>query len=465
MSEEDQRPYGVSLDDFYAYMPSHSYIFVPTREHWPAASVNVRIPPIPVLLPDGSQAYDDETGKAKKIKASTWLDQNRSVEQMTWAPGEGVVIEGRLMNEGGWVEREGTQTFNLYRPPSIEGGDPQRAGPWVDHLAHVYPSDANHIIDWLAHRVQHPEIKCNHALVLGGEQGIGKDSILAPALKAVGPWNVQDVSPTQLMGRFNGYVKSVILRISEAHDLGDVSRYQFYDRTKTYIAAPPDFLRCDEKNVKEHGVPNVCGVVITTNHKSDGIYLPSDDRRHYVAWSTLKRENLNEKYWQRLWRWYQEKDGFKHVAAFLAMRTLTTFNPHAPPPKTAAFWDIVNSNRAPEDAELADALDRLRERYGSEPDVVTIEDVVSASSPEFAAWLKDRRSSKAINHRMETAGYSRVVNDTAKDGQFKIGSKRVAVYGRASLPIRERLAAARLLAQPPLGVVGRPPSSGPQTSL
>jgi hypothetical protein len=32
------------------------------------------------------------------------------------------------------------------------------------------------------------------------------------------------------------------------------------------------------------------------------------------------------------------------------------FNPKAPPHKTAAFWDIVDANRAPEDGELADLL-------------------------------------------------------------------------------------------------------------
>ena len=33
----------VSLDDFYAYIPQHSYLFVPTREMWPASSFNSRI--------------------------------------------------------------------------------------------------------------------------------------------------------------------------------------------------------------------------------------------------------------------------------------------------------------------------------------------------------------------------------------------------------------------------------------
>ena len=65
---------GVSLDDFYAYMPMHCYIYAPSREMWPASSVNARIPPIPG--PDG-----------KGVAASAWLDRHKPVEQMTWAPG------------------------------------------------------------------------------------------------------------------------------------------------------------------------------------------------------------------------------------------------------------------------------------------------------------------------------------------------------------------------------------------
>ena len=37
---------GVSIDDFYAYMPSHTYIYAPTGEMWPASSIKARLPPI-----------------------------------------------------------------------------------------------------------------------------------------------------------------------------------------------------------------------------------------------------------------------------------------------------------------------------------------------------------------------------------------------------------------------------------
>ena len=102
-----------------------------------------------------------------------------------------------------------------------------------------------------------------------------------------------------MLGRFNGFVCSVILRVSEARDLGDVNRFAFYEHMKPYLAAPPDVLRCDQKNLREYSVPNVCGVIITTNHKTDGIYLPADDRRHYVAWSDATKEDFAPEYYSR----------------------------------------------------------------------------------------------------------------------------------------------------------------------
>ncbi len=104
----------------------------------------------------------------------------------------------------------------------------------------LYPEHADHIIQWFAHRVQRPGEKVNHALLLGGGQGIGKDTILKPVREAVGPWNYADASPTQVMGRFNGFLKSVILLVPELCDLGDVNRYTFYEHMKPIIAAPPD---------------------------------------------------------------------------------------------------------------------------------------------------------------------------------------------------------------------------------
>ena len=429
---------GVSLADFYAHMPMHSYLYAPTRDMWPAASVNARVPPVALVDSSGKAVLGDD-GKQKVILASSWLDRNRPVEQMTWAPGLPMIVHDKLISEGGWIDRKDVRVFNLYRPPIIEPGNAAEADRWLDHVHRVYPNDADHVVKWCAHRVQRPHEKINHALVLGGLQGIGKDTLLEPVKRAVGPWNVSEVSPQQMLGRFNGFLKSVILRISEARDLGEVNRFSFYDHAKVITAAPPDVLRVDEKNLREHAVLNCCGVVITSNHKTDGVYLPADDRRHFVAWSILTKEDFTSDYWTGLWSWY-DRGGDRHVAAYLAELDLSKFDPKAPPPKTPAFWDIVDANRAPEEAELADVFDGL-----GNPDATTLAKIRVKADNDFGDWLRDRKNRRAIPHRLERCGYVSVRNDAAKDGLWKLAGKRQVVYARAELSIRDRAAAAQKL--------------------
>jgi hypothetical protein len=417
-------PAGVSLDDFYAYMPRHNYIYVPSCETWPSSSINARIPPIPNGI--------DEDGKEKFIAANLWLDQHKPVEQMTWAPGLPMIIKDRLILQGGWIERDNVSCFNLYRPPAIGLGDPAQAGMWIEHARRIFPDDIDHIINWLAHRVQRPQDKINHALVLGGAQGIGKDTLLEPVKRAVGSWNFTEISPQQMLGRFNGFAKSVILRLSEARDLGDVDRYQFYEHLKVYTAAPPDVLRVDEKNLREYNIPNCCAVVITTNYKTDGIYLPADDRRHFVAWANVTKEDFEDAYWPELYHWY-DHGGIEHVAAYLASVDLSGFNAKAPPPKTLAFWEIVDASRAPEDAELADVIDKM-----GEPETLTLSQTAARATNEFADWLLDRKNARRIPHRLEACGYVAVRNSGAKDGLWKVDGKRQAIYAKASLSLQNR---------------------------
>src|SRR5262249_11106480 len=89
----------VSLKDFFAYMVIHNYIYAPTGDLWPAASVNARITPI-VLRDNHGNPVLDPDGNPVKVKAAAWLDHNKPVEQMTWAPGEPAVVSDRLITEG-----------------------------------------------------------------------------------------------------------------------------------------------------------------------------------------------------------------------------------------------------------------------------------------------------------------------------------------------------------------------------
>ena len=228
----------------------------------------------------------------------------------------------------------------------------------------------------------------------------------------------------------------MVLRISEARDLGDADRYKFYDHLKTITVTPPGEILVDQKNMPEHLITNCCGVIITTNYR-DGLYLPADDRRVYVGWSEESKEELAPDYFTQLYGWYRD-GGMQHVAAYLRQLDLSAFDPKAQPPKSEAFRVMVAVGRAPEEAELADVLDRL-----DNPAVVTLNDIVAAAGvgSVFALWLEDRKNHRLIPHRLDACGYVRVVNPDAKDGYWRVTGARVAVYVRQSVKKEERMRA------------------------
>lgn len=384
--------------EYYAYLPAHQYIHRPTRQFYPAASV------------DGNLAY-----KIDGKRVSAWLDRYRAVQQATWHPAHDELLKDVVVADGGFVSAPGKLVYNRYRPPLIIPSD-AAPSPWLNHLRAIYPVEAEHLIKWFAHRIQHPGEKVNHALVLGGAQGIGKDTILEPIRRGVGPWNWADIDPKKLTGAFNPFVESVVLRINEARDLGELDRFAFYEHSKTYIAAPPDVLMCNNKHAKEYPVFNVMGVILTTNHKTAGIYLPPDDRRHYVAWSEARKEDFDEQHWRDLWTWLNH-GGAEAVVGYLQRVDLAGFNPKAPPPKTEAFFAIVQANANPDDIALATLTTN---EDGIRLPVVALDMLAAAAMTagdnELFNAFSDRKNRRRVPHMMERAGYVPVRNPYAKDG-------------------------------------------------
>ena len=182
--------------------------------------------------------------------------------------------------------------------------------------------------------MQKPAEKINHALVLGGKQGIGKDTLLEPVKHAVGAWNFNEVSPQQVLGRFNGFLKSVILRVSEARDLGEFDRFAFYDHMKSITAAPPDVLRIDEKHRDEYAIPNVC----RRHH-----HHQPQDRRHLSAGRRPppfrrlvrpRQERLHGRLLERTLGLVRPRRRSTSSPTTCANLDLAGFNPKAPPPQT-----------------------------------------------------------------------------------------------------------------------------------
>ena len=128
---------------------------------------------------------------------------------------------------------------------------------------------------------------------------------------------------------------------------------------------------------------------------------------------------------------------------------LSEFDAKAPPPKTAAFWEIVNANTAPEDIDLANLLDQM-----GNPDALTPKQMLVMANGDMTDWMiKNRRS---IPHQLERCGYSPVHNETAKDGKWLVDGERQPVYCKTTLSAKQRHTAVHKLRGEPQA----PPTGG-----
>ncbi|MGJ5177412.1 DUF5906 domain-containing protein [Bradyrhizobium oligotrophicum] len=421
-----------ALNDYWAHLPSGKMIYERTGELFSASSVDKHI----------GRVKDAMRTEGPGTLATTWLSQHRFVKSMGWAPGEPKIIEDKVLTIDGWIRSPGDKTFNRYVAPHIAHveGDVSR---WLDHIRTIYLGEADHIVRWLAHRVQRPGDKVNHALVLIGSQGIGKDTILKPAISAIGSNNFKQITAnTFFNSEWNDYLQSVILRINEVHDLGGESRYGFYDATKDVITNPPETHRINTKHVPQYAAVNVCGVVMTSNHL-DALYLAPDDRRHFVCVSTRTQDDFSPAYWDEINAWF-ENGGNEAIAHYLANLDLSAFNAKAPPPKTAAWHMVVAAGMAPESGDLSDVIESM-----GKPDALTLAMVRSRTpgDSQLRLLFEDAKLRRSIPKRLAECGYVAVTNPDARDsgGRWRTPGGKVQIYVRQELSESLRLAAARTL--------------------
>jgi hypothetical protein len=351
---------------------------------------------------------------------------------------------------GQWKQVPGALVLNLYEAPTPTRGDPAQAEPWLTLTHKLFPNEdeINATLDWMAHRVQFPGIKCNHAVILIGEPGIGKDVVLLePLRRAVGIANYQNISPKTLLEPFNGHLKTVVLCLEELSDLGELNRHILHNALKTACAAPPYTLRINEKKIQPYNIVNVVGVIANSNNPSDCLYLEASDRRYLVLRSPLAPDHMTPGQWTEFTNWC-EHGGFEHVTAYLAARDLSRFNPKAPPLKTAAFHTLVHTNTAPEDDTLADLITLA---YHADSDVLTrsllLKAALDAKLPDLTEIeeLLLKQHHRRFRHRLVQLGYELVSNPDSKDGRWWVADRNEAVYASVRLSPLERLQAAREL--------------------
>jgi hypothetical protein len=406
-------------DDFLAHVPNNTFYHIPTGQFYPPASVDNILYPVAV-----AKEMDGLTPKS--IKATKWLAQNRRVDQSTWFPGQPLVIHDLVIRDGVWTEHGGMRVLNLYKAPLPPR--PRGAGldVWFGHMAALYPEHWGYLLDWMAFVAQNPTVKVNFAMVLGGAMRIGKDNILEPFLRAIGEWNSREVRPEQILNsEFNDYLVCRLLKINEAKDMGGESRFQFYEKTKTIIAAPPNVHNINAKFQPPMQIPNLNATIITTNHRTGGLYLHPDDERHAVLFSNARKEMFPKHYWDAYFKWMHEGGGAEEGAAHLMTRDVSQFDPKRPI-HTAAFHEMVEGGQSAEHNDLLDVIERMN----GQPFTLDQLSIAALSTDvELSTWIKNRGKSSAVKRSLNDLGYVQYRNhDDKQRGRWLLGGKLVTLY-------------------------------------
>jgi hypothetical protein len=301
------------------------------------------------------------SGGARRVEAATSYDENRAamrgrmLQGITYAPGRAVLCE-----------HVGQVFGNKWRNarPDCVGGDP---GPWLAHVERLIsdPAERQHLLDAMAFKVQNPGVKINHALLIGGVPGAGKDSMIAPLLYAIGgenKTNCTSVEAAELQQVWGYFLENEVIIFNELRQSEAIDRRALENRLKPILAAPPELLTVQRKGQHPISVVNQSLVIGMTNYR-DAIAIPSEDRRWWVTWTDAPR--MREEDSLALWAYFKA-GGLQAGAAYLRQRDVSRFNPSATPPWTDAKTIMVGSARTGAESWLVERIEKkaLEFRHG-----------------------------------------------------------------------------------------------------
>lgn len=286
-------------------------------------------------------SFSHEDAEARKIALQDGRVQK--VDRLDYAP-----KQPRVFIENG------CRYGNTWSDASQSPGLPGDISKWRQHFDAVgWGEHRDHIEKWMAFTLRHPEKKINHVLLLGSGEGVGKDFLLYPLIKAMGD-NQEVISGEELLEGFNDYVLSTkYLHINET-ELGDRREaLAVSNKLKPMAASPPETLSVNQKGVKRIKVRNIINATMTTNSVMP-LRLNGTSRRFYAIWSDLNTRDSEDNmlpvwldYWEDRWAW-MKSGGWQHVAYYLMNQVdLSDFNPYAPPPMTEFLREIKESSKSP----------------------------------------------------------------------------------------------------------------------
>ena len=331
-------------------LSDEAYFDMQERAHVPRGVFNALFRHIPCY-----SIHTDAKGKSRRVESSICYDENRqsmgapALAGVTYSPGDAVL-----------VTRDGDVFGNMWRDarPPVNRSLVADISLWLDHCAALIPEkrDREHIFDVMACKLQQPRTKVNHAILIAGYQGSGKDTFWAPFLYAVCGQgrNLGELNNNTINSQWGYAYESEVIMLHELRESEAKDRRALANHLKPIIAAPPATILVNKKSQHPYNVVNRCLVIASSNDRVP-IVLDTQDRRWFCVWSDLPRMDPPER-GQRMWRWFESGGGYEAIAAWLHRRDVSAFNPAAAPPVTEYKLSLIANGQSPAESILCEMI-------------------------------------------------------------------------------------------------------------
>jgi hypothetical protein len=239
---------------------------------------------------------------------------------------------------------------NTWRPIIRPQGDAALAAPFVSHIKWLFEGQADDFLDFLAHIEQKPgELPHTAWLHIAEKTGLGRNWI-AGVLARVWPGYVAaSLDAVQIIeGTFNGPLAGKLLaQVDEIREGGSTNGWRFSEKLKSTINEAVRTINPKYGRVTQEF--NCCRWLFFSNHRS-ALRLTENDRRFNI--SICEAEPRDPEYYKSLYQLLEQPGFIPGVAALLAQRDISRFNPGARAKPSKGRSAVITESRS-EAQELA----------------------------------------------------------------------------------------------------------------
>lgn len=283
------------------------------------------------------------------------------------------------------IRRGGAEYWNIWRDPGVllpNESTREDVEPWLEHLNYLYPNqqEQEHLLNWMACTLQHPSTKINHAILIAGNMGVGKDMLLNPLRYGLGEANICEPPAGELKETFTDYLHHSKLVIFQEIQLFEGLNLE--NKLKPMLAAPPDMLRVRLFGRGFYETPNIVQAIFMSNYK-DALHISENDRRYFAVWTDAQPQD--KEYYANLAQWL-DRGGNGLVVRWLLDRDLSSFDPKQRAPLTKFKSELMVSSKSPLRHQLEDMI-----AAGDYP-----ANVDCLRSADVAKFFRDKYSAKSI---------------------------------------------------------------------